>query len=78
MKILSKVLRWLAPLPVDAVVEACADCSMILVVDECRQTGSLSEQLVTELAERGRHASRRRNTNPKSRPSRPTKAHPPK
>jgi 2-oxoisovalerate dehydrogenase E1 component len=51
-------IRWLAPLPVDAIAEACADCSSILVVDECRQTGSLSEQLVTELAERGRHAAR--------------------
>lgn len=51
-------LRWLAPLPVDAVAAACADCSAILVVDECRQTGSLSEQLVTELAERGRYATR--------------------
>jgi 2-oxoisovalerate dehydrogenase E1 component len=51
-------IRWLAPLPVDAIVEACADCPAILVVDECRQTGSVSEQLVTELAERGRHAGR--------------------
>ncbi len=46
-------IRWLAPLPVDAIAEACGPYSQILIVDECRQTGSLSEQLVTELAERG-------------------------
>ena len=51
-------IRWLAPLPVDAIAEACGPYSRILVVDECRQTGSLSEQLVTELAERGIEAAR--------------------
>ncbi len=30
-----------------------AACSRILVVDECRRTGSLSEELVTGLVERG-------------------------
>ncbi len=51
-------IRWLAPLPVDAIAEACGPYSQILIVDECRQTGSLSEQLVTELAERDVTASR--------------------
>ncbi|MEL6986185.1 MAG: transketolase C-terminal domain-containing protein, partial [Actinomycetota bacterium] len=51
-------IRWLAPLPVDAIAEACGSYARVLVVDECRQTGSLSEQLVTELAERGIHAGR--------------------
>ena len=36
-------LRWLAPLPVDTVMEATSSCRAILVVDECRQTGSVSE-----------------------------------
>nr|WHW29133.1 putative MFS transporter [uncultured bacterium] len=48
-------LRWLAPLPIDAVATAAGECSRILVVDECRETGSQSEALVTLLAERGRH-----------------------
>lgn len=51
-------IRWLAPLPIDAIAEACGSYARVLVVDECRQTGSLSEQLVTELAERGIQAGR--------------------
>ena len=51
-------LRWLAPLPVDTVIEATRDCRAVLVVDECRQSGSVSEQLVTELGERGRASHR--------------------
>ncbi|MEM9563374.1 MAG: thiamine pyrophosphate-dependent enzyme [Actinomycetota bacterium] len=46
-------LRWLAPVPIESVVRATDGCAAVLVVDECRQTGSISEQLVTELAERG-------------------------
>jgi 2-oxoisovalerate dehydrogenase E1 component len=45
-------LRWLNPLPVDAVVEAIGSCGHVLIVDECRRTGSVSEQLAAELAER--------------------------
>lgn len=39
-------LRWLAPLPVDEVMEAAGPCRSILIVDECRKTGSLSEELI--------------------------------
>ncbi len=45
-------LRWLAPLPEDALLEAARDCGAVLVVDECRRTGSLSEALMTLFAER--------------------------
>ncbi len=48
-------LRWLAPLPIGAVVDAAAPCRRILVVDECRATGSQSEALVAAFAEHGRH-----------------------
>ncbi|MBT4983876.1 MAG: MFS transporter [Ilumatobacter sp.] len=48
-------LRWLAPLPIDAVVAATAPCRSVLVVDECRETGSQSEAIVARFAERGRH-----------------------
>jgi len=48
-------LRWLAPLPIDAVVAAASECTRVLVVDECRETGSQSEALVTLFAEHGRH-----------------------
>ncbi len=50
-------LRWLAPLDEMALVEAIAPCERVLVVDECRRTGSISEAIVTMLAERapGRH-----------------------
>ncbi len=45
-------LRWLAPLPEDALLEAVADCAHILIVDECRRTGSQSEALMALFAER--------------------------
>jgi 2-oxoisovalerate dehydrogenase E1 component len=38
-------LRWLAPLPQQAMLEQVADCQQILIVDECRHTGSVSEAL---------------------------------
>jgi 2-oxoisovalerate dehydrogenase E1 component len=44
-------LRWLAPLDVQGVIEHANACSNILIVDECRQTGSISEALMTMLAE---------------------------
>ena len=46
-------LRWLAPLPVAAVLDAVSDCRSVLVVDECRRSGSVSEALVTGLVEVG-------------------------
>jgi 2-oxoisovalerate dehydrogenase E1 component len=47
-------LRWLAPLPESALLEAVADCQRVLIVDECRRTGSQSEVLMTLFAERTR------------------------
>jgi 2-oxoisovalerate dehydrogenase E1 component len=48
-------LRWLAPLPFDAVrahARACGGC--VLVVDECRATGGgVADALVADLAEHG-------------------------
>jgi len=46
-------LRWLAPLPIDAVAEAVAECANVVVVDECRASGSVSEAVVVGLVERG-------------------------
>ena len=46
-------LRWLAPLNEEAILEAVAPCGHILVVDECRVTGSQSEALMALLHERG-------------------------
>ena len=45
-------LRWLAPLPEEALLEAVKGCERVLVVDECRRTGSQSEALVALFAER--------------------------
>ena len=47
-------LRWLHPLNAEAIVAAVADCKKILIVDECRRSGSLSEKLMTILNEAGR------------------------
>ncbi|WP_163833073.1 dehydrogenase E1 component subunit alpha/beta [Spartinivicinus ruber] len=40
-------LRWLAPLNHEAILNAAAPCQSVLIVDECRQTGSISEALMT-------------------------------
>ncbi|MDG1287972.1 MAG: thiamine pyrophosphate-dependent enzyme [Rickettsiales bacterium] len=45
-------LRWLAPLDETAILEAVKSCEHILIVDECRVTGSLSEQLMALLMEK--------------------------
>lgn len=47
-------LRWLHPLNAEAIVAAVADCGKILIVDECRRSGSLSEKLMSILTEAGR------------------------
>ncbi|WP_299948119.1 thiamine pyrophosphate-dependent enzyme [uncultured Ruegeria sp.] len=44
-------IRWLAPLPTDALREATKMCKHILIVDECRRTGSQSEALMTFFVE---------------------------
>jgi 2-oxoisovalerate dehydrogenase E1 component len=40
-------LRWLAPLPEKALLKAVSECANVLIVDECRATGSQSEALMT-------------------------------
>ncbi|WP_225204953.1 dehydrogenase E1 component subunit alpha/beta [Novosphingobium huizhouense] len=45
-------LRWLAPLPEEALLAATAPCAHVLIVDECRVTGSQSEALMALFAER--------------------------
>lgn len=44
-------LRWLAPLSTDAIINAVEHCNNILIVDECRITGSISEALMAALIE---------------------------
>ncbi|MFZ2101575.1 MAG: thiamine pyrophosphate-dependent enzyme [Oricola sp.] len=46
-------MRWLAPLPEQAILNAVSDCRHVLIVDECRRTGSQSEALMALLAENG-------------------------
>jgi 2-oxoisovalerate dehydrogenase E1 component len=46
-------LRWLAPLPIDAVAAHARDIGKVLLVDETRASGGVSEALVTGLIERG-------------------------
>jgi 2-oxoisovalerate dehydrogenase E1 component len=49
-------LRWLNPLPLDAVRAAAAEAAAVLVVDECRHTGGgIADAVVAELAESGFH-----------------------
>ena len=45
-------MRWLAPLAIDAIVASVEPCAQVLIVDECRETGSQSEALMTHLCER--------------------------
>ena len=44
-------LRWIAPLNQSALAEALKNSKNILIVDECRKTGSVSEALVTMMVE---------------------------
>lgn len=45
-------LRWLTPLPMDEVIEAIGERQNVLIVDECRKTGSPSEEILTAFSER--------------------------
>jgi 2-oxoisovalerate dehydrogenase E1 component len=45
-------LRWLSPLPAEAILKETARAKNVLIVDEGRQSGSISEGLVTLLVER--------------------------
>lgn len=46
-------LRWLAPLPVDDVLREARATGRVLVVDETRRSGGVSEGVVTALVDRG-------------------------
>lgn len=46
-------LRWLAPLPVEAVAAAARDFAAVLVVDETRHSGGVSEGVVAALVDAG-------------------------
>ena len=45
-------LHWILPLAEDALIKAIKGCKTLLIVDECRKTGSLSEQIVSLLVEK--------------------------
>ncbi len=44
-------MRWLHPLPEKAILKTVADAKHILIVDECRKTGSVSEEIMALLHE---------------------------
>ncbi len=46
-------LRWLAPLPIDAVIDAIGPRKNVLIVDECRKTGGPAEEIIAQFADRG-------------------------
>ncbi len=46
-------LRWLSPLPIDAVVDAIGKRRNVLIVDECRRTGGPAEEIIAQFADRG-------------------------
>ena len=45
-------LNWLSPLPEESLLEAAADCSNVLIVDETRKTGGLAEALMALFTEK--------------------------
>jgi 2-oxoisovalerate dehydrogenase E1 component len=45
-------IRWISPLPEDALLAALDGAQKVLVVDECRRSGNVSEALMTLIAER--------------------------
>jgi 2-oxoisovalerate dehydrogenase E1 component len=51
-------LRWLAPLDPNAIAQAIEGYHKVLVVDECRQTASISEAIVTMITEQCQDQSR--------------------
>jgi 2-oxoisovalerate dehydrogenase E1 component len=53
-------LRWLTAIDHDRVFAAVRDCARVLIVDECRRSGSVSEELMAELCVRGLDGSRLR------------------
>ncbi|KLE32268.1 MFS transporter [Aurantiacibacter gangjinensis] len=55
-------LRWLVPLPVEDMLARLDRSKPILIVDECRKSGSPSEEIITHLVEAGIDAPIRRIT----------------
>ncbi|MDC0737638.1 thiamine pyrophosphate-dependent enzyme [Cognatishimia sp. SS12] len=47
-------LRWLAPLPEESLIAALEGAQNVLIVDECRRSGNVSEGVMTLLQEKGR------------------------
>lgn len=47
-------LRWIAPLDQEGLIKEIQPASHVLIVEECRKTGSLSEALVTLIVEHGK------------------------
>ncbi|MEX1235320.1 MAG: thiamine pyrophosphate-dependent enzyme [Roseovarius sp.] len=45
-------MRWIAPLPEKALLEAVRGCKSVLIVDECRRTGGQAEALMALMVER--------------------------
>ena len=45
-------LRWLAPLPIDALVEQVRQTGKLLVVDECRRSSGIANAVAADVAER--------------------------
>lgn len=45
-------LRWLSPMPEEAIVAALAGCAKVLIVDETRRSGGVAEALMALLHER--------------------------
>ena len=46
-------LRWIAPLPADDILREASVTGRVLVADETRRTGGVSEAVVTTLADAG-------------------------
>jgi 2-oxoisovalerate dehydrogenase E1 component len=44
-------LRWLVPLPIDAMIDHARAVPRVLVVDECRQSGNVSEAILAALVD---------------------------
>ncbi|HET9960567.1 MAG TPA: transketolase C-terminal domain-containing protein, partial [Polyangiaceae bacterium] len=55
-------LRWLAPLPEQDILEHAAKTGRVLVVDECRHSGNVSEQIAATLLDAGYQGAFRRVT----------------
>ncbi|MEH6444625.1 MAG: thiamine pyrophosphate-dependent enzyme [Oceanospirillaceae bacterium] len=55
MKVRVIDLRWLAPLNEAQLLNAVKECGHVLVIDECRKTGSQAEAIISMLSEKASH-----------------------